>query len=162
MKLGIFNRPVQGRACSKARALLVGVTLGIVVACTPIIRDHGYVPAPDELSQVKVGDSQEEVANKVGRPSTSGLLNNDGWYYVQSRWETRGAHEPVETDRQVVAISFDKSGRVANIEHFGLERGQVVALSRRVTESSIRGVSLLTQLFANVGRFNAEQLLRDN
>lgn len=158
LKLGISSRLAQGRA----RALLAGIILVAAVACTPIIRDHGYVPAPDELAKVSVGDTREDVTAKVGRPSTSGLLNDDGWFYVQSRWETRGAKAPVEIDRQVVSISFDQSGRVANVEHFGLERGRVVALSRRVTESSIRGVSFLGQLFSNLGRFSAEQLLNDD
>lgn len=158
LKLDISSRLAGGRA----RALLASIILAAAVACTPIIRDHGFVPAPDELAKVSIGDTREEVAAAVGRPSTSGLLNDDGWFYVQSRWETRGARAPVEIDRQVVSISFDKSGRVANIEHFGLEKGEVVTLSRRVTETNIRGVSFLGQLFANVGRLNAEQLLNDN
>ena len=35
-------------------------------------------------------------------------------------------------ERQVVAISFNESGTVTNVERFGLERGQIVVLSRRV------------------------------
>lgn len=158
LTLDISSRLAGGRA----RALLASIILAAAVACTPIVRDHGFVPAPDELAKVKIGDTRDEVAATVGRPSTSGLLNDDGWFYVQSRWETRGARAPVEVDRQVVSISFDKNGRVANVEHFGLESGKVVTLSRRVTESSIRGVSFLGQLFANVGRLSADQLIKDD
>ena len=35
----------------------------------------------------------------------------------------------------------------------------VVALSRRVTDSNVRGVSFLRQLLGNLGRFRAEDLL---
>ena len=42
--------------------------------------------------------------------------------------------------REIVAITFDDSGVVRNIERFGLEDGNVVALSRRVTDSNVQGV----------------------
>ena len=53
-----------------------------------------------------------------------------------------------------MAISFDGRGRVENIERFGLENGNVVVLSRRVTESNIKGVSFLRQLFRNIGNID--------
>ena len=55
-------------------ALLVAGIVGGLVACTPIIRNHGYVPAEDELALVEVAvDTRETVNQKIGRPSTSGL-----------------------------------------------------------------------------------------
>ncbi len=144
------------------RAALGGAALMLAVACTPIYRNHGYVPAPEELAQLKIGASREDVAAAVGRPSAQGLLNDDGWYYVQSRWETYGARAPKEVERQIVAVSFDKSGRVSNVEHFGLEKGQVVTLSRRVTTPSVQSPGLLRQIFSNVGRLSAGQLLGNN
>ncbi len=78
---------------------------------------------------------------------------------MQSRFQQRGPKEPVEIDRQVVVITFNSAGTVDNIERFGLEDGQVVALSRRVTESNIQGVTFLGQLFSNFGRFDASQFL---
>jgi hypothetical protein len=78
---------------------------------------------------------------------------------VQSRYKQRGPYAARETERQVVVITFAESGTVANIERFGLEDGQVVALSRRVTESNIEGVSFLGQLLGNFGRLTGQQLL---
>ena len=123
-------------------------------------RDHGYVPTDLELDQIKVGvDSHETVAALVGRPSASGLLNDTGWYYVQSRWKHFGARAPKEIDRQVVAITFSAAGVVENVERFGLEGGQAVVLSRRVTDSNIKGVSFLRQLLGSVGNLSASSLL---
>ena len=65
-----------------------------------------------------------------------------------------GPLAPKEIDRQVVAISFSDNGVVTNVERFGLERGRVVPLSRRVTSSSVRDQSLLRQLLGNIGRFS--------
>ena len=132
----------------------------VLTACAPIFRNHGYVPSDEDLAQLVVGkDTRETTGPKVGRPSASGLLNDTGWFYVQSRWQHRGALAPQEIDRQVVALSFSEGGVLQNVERFGLERGQIVPLSRRVTESSVKGQSVLAQLFANVGRFSAGQFL---
>lgn len=140
--------------------VLTALSVLVAVACTPVYRNHGYVPADDELAQVQVGvDTQETVATKVGRPSLEGLLNSNGWFYVQSRFKQVGPKAPVEIDRQVVAISFDEGGKVANIERFGLEKGRVVTISRRVTKSSVAGISLISQLLGSVGRLRADQLV---
>ena len=129
-------------------------------ACSPIIRDHGYVPSDSELETVVVGrDTRETVAEKVGRPSAAGLLNDEGWYYVQSRYRTIGPRQPEEIDRQVVAISFTPAGTVTNVQRFGLEDGRVVTLSRRVTTSNIREVSFVRQLLASFGRIRASDVI---
>lgn len=140
--------------------VMTALTVMVAVACTPIYRNHGYIPADDELALVQVGvDTQDSVAEKVGRPSVQGLLNDNGWFYVQSRYKQVGPKAPVEIDRQVVAITFDDGGKVANVERFGLEKGRVVPISRRVTQSNIASVSIIGQLLSSVGRLRAGQLI---
>ena len=143
-----------------AKATAVAAVLVLVMtACAPIYRNHGYVPNDEDLATLEVGkDTLETAAPKIGRPSASGLLNDTGWFYVQSRWEQKGALPPVEIDRQVVALTFSEAGVLENVERFGMERGQIVPLSRRVTESNVRGMSVLRQLFSNFGRIGAAQL----
>lgn len=141
-------------ACVVAAAVLV-------TACAPTYRNHGYVPSDDDLARIEVGvDTRETVAVDVGRPSAAGLLNDVGWYYVQSRWKHSGAFAPKEQDRQVVAITFTEAGVVENVERFGLAEGRVVALSRRVTESNIKGLGFLSQLLGNIGQLRADQLIQ--
>jgi outer membrane protein assembly factor BamE (lipoprotein component of BamABCDE complex) len=142
----------------------VGVLALIALsACSAQYRNHGYVPRDEELAEVVVGEStQDTVARAVGRPSSTGLLTGGAWYYVGSRFRHYGPKLPEEIDRQVVAISFDESGTVENVERFGLEDGQAVVLSRRVTDSNIKGLSFLRQLLGNVGNISAGQLLNNN
>jgi outer membrane protein assembly factor BamE (lipoprotein component of BamABCDE complex) len=78
---------------------------------------------------------------------------------VQSLVRTVGPRRPQVTERQVVAISFTEAGVVQNIERFGLEDGNVVVLSRRVTESSVSSRTFVRQLLGNLGNFNPGQLL---
>jgi outer membrane protein assembly factor BamE (lipoprotein component of BamABCDE complex) len=138
-------------------AAISGLALLAMVACAPVYRNHGYVPAPDELALVEVGvDTRDTVAQKVGRPSTSGLLNDVGWFYVQSRYKNVGYREPQEVDRQVLAITFSEAGVVNNIATFGLEDGKVVQISRRVTESNIKGIGFIRQLLGSLGKISAK------
>ena len=151
----------MGSSAAGMRMAAAALVLLTMVACTEIVRNHGYAPAEEDLATLAVGkDTRESVAFKVGRPSAGGLMQDGAWYYVQSRWSQRGAAAPQEVGREVVAISFDSRGQVSNIERFGLEDGQVVALSRRVTDSNIKGVGLIRQLLGNLGRVNPGQFLR--
>jgi outer membrane protein assembly factor BamE (lipoprotein component of BamABCDE complex) len=146
---------LRNRVCMGLAAFALLAT----VACSPIYRNHGYVPAPDELAQIEVGtDTRETVATKIGRPSTSGLLNDVGWFYVQSRYKNVGYRVPQEIDRQVLAITFSEAGIVENIATYGLEDGKVVPISRRVTETNIKGIGFIRQLLGSFGKINASDL----
>ncbi len=143
------------------RFAFVGVMVLGLGACTPIYENHGFVPSDEELALVEVGkDTREVVDATIGRPTASGLLNDVGWFYVQSTHRRVGAMAPKEVDRQVVSITFDEAGVVQNVERFGLQDGRVVAISRRVTESNIKGVSFLRQLFSSLGQVSAGQFLK--
>lgn len=140
------------------------VALFALASCSPVFTYHGFVPTEDDLEEIEVGlDTRSTVASIIGKPGASGLLEESGWYYVRSEFEHAPVRGPQEIDRQIVAISFDDDDVVANIERFGLERGEVVVLSRRVTDSNIEGVSFLGQLFgssasaANIGRVFSNQ-----
>ena len=131
-----------------------------LAACSPIIRQHGYVPPEEDLNLITVGvDTRETVADLVGRPSSSGVLTDGGYYYVASTQRVFGPMEPRVIDREVVAISFDPSGVVSNVERFGLERGTVVPLSRRVTYSNSTDPGFLRQVFRNIGRIDPSRLI---
>lgn len=139
-----------------ARRVLLAATLGGgLFACTPQYANHGYIPAAEDLDQIVVGvDSRASVEDTIGTPSTAGVVNDSGFYYVRSKKRTIGALAPKVIEREVLAISFDSAGVVSNVERFGLERGRVVPLERRVTTSGVGNSGFLRQLLGNLGRFN--------
>lgn len=145
----------------RAIRIVFSILLAVgLVACSPIQRFHGYAPDDMLLSQVEVGrDTRETVAEKVGRPGLTGVMEGSAWYYVQSDWIHEGWRAPVEVKREVVTISFDSADRVSNVERFGLEDGEVVPLSRRITSTGPEGMSVLRQLLANFGQINPAQIL---
>jgi outer membrane protein assembly factor BamE (lipoprotein component of BamABCDE complex) len=139
--------------------LIAAPLIGGLVACSPEFANHGYIPPEEELDQIVVGvDTRASVEDTIGTPSTAGVVNDSGFYYVRSRKRTLGAFAPKIIEREVLAISFDSSGVVTNVERFGLERGQVVPLERRVTTSGVGNSGFLRQLLGNLGRFNPSAL----
>jgi len=130
------------------------------MACTALYRDHGYIPPEEDLAQIVVGvDTRDSVAELVGPPTSAGLLSDGGYYYIQSKFRHYGPMEPKEIERQVLAISFDANGVVSNIERFGLENGQVIVLSRRVTSDNVRDTTLIRQMLGALGNFDASTAL---
>lgn len=146
---------------TRRAALVVALGAAVTLAgCAAVYRNHGYVPTEEDLALIEVGKStREDVGAAIGRPSSAGLLEGSGWYYVGSRWKYLGARAPQEIDRQVVAVSFSEAGVVENVERYGLEGGQVVVLSRRVTQTNIKGISLIRQLLGSLGRVSAGNVI---
>lgn len=142
-----------------AQATVV-LVLAVGAACSPIYEDHGYVPLETDLQTVQVGvDTRDSVKEKLGDPSTSGIVNEGDYYWIRSRLRTIGPRKPEVVERQIVAISFNGGGRVANVERYGLQDGRFVPLSRRVTSSSTDNKGFLRQLLGNLGRFSASDFI---
>ncbi len=140
-------------AATGMKLIRAGALLAVLLAagCSAQFRNHGYAPSDSALAGLTVGrDTRESVAKAVGAPGTTGLLDDNAWYYVESRFRHYGWQAPRETERQVVVISFDKHGRVSNIERFGLEKGHVVVLSRRVTQTAADRTPFLRKVFGNL------------
>ena len=142
-----------------ARALTLLCMIGVIGACTPLYRNHGYVPPEEDLQSLVVGvDTRASVDDLIGAPSASGLLSGGDYYYVRSRVREYGALRPEVIERQVLAISFNEDDTIRNIERFSLADGNIVPLTRRVTDSSVVGNGFLRQLLGNIGNINPGDL----
>lgn len=136
---------------------LTGLTIvlclgGAVAGCAPVIRNHGYVPQDVELTEILVGqDTRGSVRRKIGRPGSTGIFTDDGWYYVQTQVEHYTYHDPEVIDRRVVAIRFDEQDVVAAVNRYGLDDGRVIDLETRTTPTYGRQLTILEQAFGNIG-----------
>jgi len=74
------------------RTVIVAASLGFAVACSPIMRNHGFIPAEEDLSAITIGvDTRESVRTLVGPPTAGGVLDGSGYYYVASTFRHLGA-----------------------------------------------------------------------
>ncbi|MEX3015769.1 outer membrane protein assembly factor BamE [Gymnodinialimonas hymeniacidonis] len=138
--------------------LAIGLVAGLA-ACSATYTNHGYVPPPEVLSEIGIGASRDQVAEIAGAPGSAGVVRDEAWFYTQYRVRNFTYNAPQVIERDIVAISFSDAGRVTNIERFGLEDGQIVQLSRRVTESSVRDRGFFAQILSNFGRINIADAL---
>jgi outer membrane protein assembly factor BamE (lipoprotein component of BamABCDE complex) len=127
-------------------------------SCSPIIQSRGNVPDPILLNQIEPGElSRDDIANMLGSPSSIASFGKETWYYISQQTETLAFYEPVVLEQQVVAIAFDDNGMVASVNTYGLEDAQHIEPSERVTPTGGRKLTVLEQLFGNLGRFAGNQ-----
>ncbi|MGR3759088.1 outer membrane protein assembly factor BamE [Roseobacteraceae bacterium NS-SX3] len=154
----MFAKAIPFKAALK---IAVFAAAGLAVAgCSAVYRKHGYVPSEEQLADVVVGvDTRDSVAETVGTPTASGVLNESGYYYVSTRMRHYGAAAPKPVSRELVAISFDRQGVVSGVERYGLEDGRVIPLQRRVTDSAVQDTTFLRQLLGSLGNLGPGELL---
>lgn len=158
--MSIAQASSRGKRAGLWLVLVAGLMLA---ACSATYDNHGYIPPQEDLDAIVPGvDTRGSVEETIGRPSAAGLVRDEAWFYVASRVRNFAYRAPEVVEREIVAISFNSAGVVENIERFGLEDGQVVPLSRRVTTSTIRDVTLLTQILRNFGRLDIGNMLGGN
>lgn len=144
--------PVRSPRRVARAALLATLALGsVLAACAPTTRIHGYVPSQADVARITPGvDDIFSVEESLGRPSSSGLLQEGAWYYVQSTVSTFAFNAPEVVDRTVLAVNFDQNGIVTGIDRYGIEDGRVINLTTRTTDTGGRQMGVLEQLFGNL------------
>jgi outer membrane protein assembly factor BamE (lipoprotein component of BamABCDE complex) len=132
----------------KLPALAYLLSATILWGCTPVINQRGYLPDPIGEAAIKIGgDSKTTIQQRLGDPSTQATFGGDTWYYISSVQKRIAFFDPQTETRSILAIHFDKDGRVADIKHFSLKDGNVVAFETRETPAKGKELTFLQQLF---------------
>lgn len=98
-------------------------------------RIEGYQLSQDQMAQIRPGQSQDLVAVVLGSPQTTNAFDNGtGWYYVQTKVSETAFGMRTVTDRTVLAIYFDKKGKVVDRAVYTLKDGRLFALEGRKTQ----------------------------
>jgi outer membrane protein assembly factor BamE (lipoprotein component of BamABCDE complex) len=138
----------------RAAAFIMAVGLAsLVSACQPEIDHRGYIPKPGVFSSLHQGMSKPEVESLLGSPSTTASINfqGDSYYYISSTTQGRAILKPVEIDRQIIAVRFDKQDRVSGVAQYGLEDGHIIDINTRKSPVVGSEFSLLAELFKGAG-----------
>lgn len=142
------------------RASLALVVVLAAAGCEPMVTHHGFAPQVEQLGEITAGvDTRSSVLRRLGRPSATGSFDDRDWYYVASRMERELFYAPRVVDRTVVAVRFDDAGMVERVNRYGLEDGRIVDLVTDTTPTYGRELTVLQQLFGNIGRINAGEFL---
>jgi outer membrane protein assembly factor BamE (lipoprotein component of BamABCDE complex) len=130
------------------------VLLGAIVlaGCSPEINHRGYYAKPGTFAQISEGMSKGEVEGILGSPSTTASANvqGDSYYYISSVTEQRAFFNPRETNREVIAVRFNREDQVTSVAQYGLEDGRIVNINDRQTPVPGSERSILADLFGGI------------
>jgi outer membrane protein assembly factor BamE (lipoprotein component of BamABCDE complex) len=130
------------------RLLTLSVSAALLLGCAPVVSQRGYLPDPVSEASVRIGtDTKTTIQQRLGDPSTQATFGTDSWYYISSVEKQVAFFDPRVETRSILAVHFDKEGRVADIRHFGLKDGHVVIFETRETPAKGKELTFLQQLF---------------
>ena len=134
--------------------LFLSVSVPLIGACAPRVTTTGNLPTAERLSEIDLGATRKgEVADLLGSPSIIPAFDQNVWLYVSQRREELAFFEPEITDQKVVLIRFDAQGHAVSLARYTLADGRKVEPSARITPTSGKDLTVLQQMFGNLGRF---------
>jgi outer membrane protein assembly factor BamE (lipoprotein component of BamABCDE complex) len=121
----------------------------LLIGCTPVVSQRGYLADPMGEASIKVGtDTKSSIQARLGDPSTEATFGGDAWYYISSVERQVAFFDPTIETRAIMAVHFDKDGKVVDIKHYGLRDGHVIAFESRTTPTPGHELTFLEQLFS--------------
>ena len=139
-------------------ALILAASLTLAAACSPMKETRGYVPDETLLGELRPGvHDRNSVASLLGSPSSVATFDSATWYYITRRTEQLAFFAEEVVEQQVVAIDFDDKGVLTGVRRFTLEDANDIQLVERQTPSRGKELTLLQQIFGNIGRFTPER-----
>jgi outer membrane protein assembly factor BamE (lipoprotein component of BamABCDE complex) len=131
-----------------ARCLFFALLSLPLVACsTGEILTRGHVMSDETASNVKIGDTQDQVLSTLGTPSTIATVNGDVFYYISQKYSRPLMFmTPKLIDQKVFAIYFNKTKKVERIANYGMQDGAIFDFISRTTQSGGQESNLLRQV----------------
>jgi outer membrane protein assembly factor BamE (lipoprotein component of BamABCDE complex) len=149
-------RPTSPRTTAARHMGLALVLAGAVsvAGCSSTVTRHGHLFQENDLQQIQPGMSAEQVKLSLGTPTTTSTVGTgNAFYYMSSTKKETAFLTPVETDRQVVAIYFNKVGAVERVANYGIKDGKVFDTIGRTTPSAnTNDDGIIKSLFRNLGQ----------
>ncbi|HJW39784.1 MAG TPA: outer membrane protein assembly factor BamE [Rhizomicrobium sp.] len=132
------------------KTVLVLAAMALLGGCTPVVNQRGYLPDPDAEKKISIGkDTKTSIQQALGYPSTEATFAQagDAWYYVTAVEKQIAFFQATVQSRAILAVYFDKDGKVTDLKHYSLRDGHIVAFEARETPAKGRELTFLQQLF---------------
>jgi len=151
--MGFFMR-VNRKFCGAVAALALLAPLSGCIGYDGDF-DRGYQIDEQSLAKVTVGKTDKRAALELlGTPTTTSTVGGDAWYYIGQKMHRALAFMPPEmTDQNVLAVYFDKGGKVTRIANYGMKDGKVFDFVSRTTPTGGQEPSFLKNIMTGLFRF---------
>ncbi len=132
------------------RTLLLSVFVALA-ACAPTVANRGNIIDSDTLTQIKPGTTtREEVATKLGTPTSVSTFDEKVWYYVGRQTEQYSFLTPEVLKQQAIEIDFDDKGIVTAAKNLDLSRAADAEPVDRSTPTFGQKNTLLRELLGDL------------
>ena len=119
----------------------------LLIGCTPVTNQRGYLEDKEVEAGIRPGnDTKTSVQEKLGYASTTATFGGDAWYYISQTERQIAFFAPTVENRSILAVYFDKTGKVTSMRHYTLAQGHLISLEDRTTPARGRELTFLQQL----------------
>lgn len=137
---------------NKIRFLSLMMIIFITACSNDLFLTHnGNMPSNERIAKVKIGDSKHEVINQLGSPSTVVSLDQNTWIYMSSDIKKVAFMTPKEVNRDVLTISFNKEGKVDDIDRLTKMNGTEIDINEEKTEALGHQPGFFEKFFGGLG-----------
>jgi len=148
------HNPLRHRLAAFAGVLALGAALSACIGYDGDF-DRGYQVDQQSLDQITIGaTTKPQALTLMGTPSTTSTVGGDAWYYIGQKMSRPLAFMLAKiTDQSVLAIYFDKSGKVERIANYGMKDGKVFDFISRTTPTGGQEPDFLRNIMTGLFRF---------
>ncbi len=142
---------------STNKIFIMCVAFSIVLsACSNdlFLTHNGNMPSNERISQLKIGDTKEQVVRTLGAPSSVVSFDKNTWIYMSSAIKRVAFMEPKEVSRDILTIEFNNEGKISNIQRLSKADGKEIAVSTDATKSQGHEPGFFEKYFGGVGGYS--------
>lgn len=140
--------------CTCSFVLLFSISCSTEKTNEWFVTHNGNMPTNERISQIKVGDSRENVREVLGAPSTVVSFDRNTWIYMSADVKRVAFFAPEEIDRDILTIKFNDQDQVQEISRMTKADGEMVAVNEDATESYGQELGFFQKYFGGVGQYN--------
>ena len=131
------------------------------VGCSKIVVQNG-VPTNDEIfQQLNIGKTTKSKVKKIlGEPLMIDNQLVETWIYFSQKIEKFAFFEPKLSSRKVILLSF-KNNILIKKESFSQKDSKIIEISTKKVISGGRKLTVLQQIFGNIGNFSSQNFKQD-
>jgi outer membrane protein assembly factor BamE (lipoprotein component of BamABCDE complex) len=135
----------------KKTQLITLCAAALLGACEPTVANRGNILDLDTLTQIKPGTTtREDVATKLGTPTSISTFDEKIWYYVGRQTEQYSFLAPDITKQQAVEIDFDDQGIVTAAKKLDLSQAADADPVERSTPTYGQQNTLIRELLGDL------------
>tara|TARA_B100001123_G_C15172333_1_gene971928 strand:- start:93 stop:455 length:363 start_codon:yes stop_codon:yes gene_type:complete len=113
------------------------------------------MPRTDLIERLDPGEqNKNQIATILGSPTIIGTFDQDTWYYVTQTTENKFFFKAEIIDQAILALTFNEAGVLVSLEKKSMLDAIRIEPNKNQTPTVGRKLSLIQQLFGNVGRFS--------